>query len=82
MRTQILIAMVAAAVVSINGHSAVAGEVPQYQAAGFPITPLQMSVLKPSARTSEQQGLNAQRAMDAARAPVIEARDFGIASQR
>ncbi len=53
MKKQVLIVTVAAltaAVVVLNAASAAAGEIPQYQVAGFPITPLQMSVLKPSAK--------------------------------
>jgi len=82
MRTQILIVTIVAAVVSFNLQSAVAGETPQYQAGGFPISPLQMSVLKPSAQMTEQQRSSAQRAMDSSRAtPVSETRDFGIGCQ-
>ena len=83
MRTQILIVMIVAAVVSVNLQSAVAGEIPQYQVGGFPISPLQSSVLKPSAQMTEQQRSSAQRAMVSSRAtPVSETRDFGIGSQR
>jgi len=49
---------------------------PQYQVGGFPITPLQMSVLKPSARINEQQRLSRQPTMDASR--PTGSRDFGI----
>jgi hypothetical protein len=66
-----------AAVVILTGTSAAtAQQVPQYQA--FPITPLQMSVLQPSAKITEQQRLSARRTMDASRGIVV--RDFGLAN--
>jgi hypothetical protein len=56
----------------IATSAATAQQVPQYQVAGFPITPLQMSVLQPSAKVTEQQRLSAQpqRTMDASRGAV------------
>jgi hypothetical protein len=81
LKKQILIvtaAALTAAVVILTGTSAAtAQQVPQYQAAGFPITPLQMSVLQPSAKITEQQRLSARR-MDASRGIVV--RDFGLAN--
>jgi hypothetical protein len=74
MKKQILIvtaAALTAAVVILNGTSAAtAQQTPQYQVGGFPITPLQMSVLQPSAKISEQQRLSRQRTMDASRRAV------------
>jgi hypothetical protein len=82
LKKQILIvtaAALTAAVVILTGTSAAtAQQVPQYQAAGFPITPLQMSVLQPSAKITEQQRLSARRTMDASRGIVV--RDFGLAN--
>ena len=80
MKKQILIltaAALTAAVVILSGTSAATAQ--QYQVAGFPITPLQMSVLQPSAKIKEQQRLSRQRTMDASRGAVV--RDFGIAGQ-
>jgi hypothetical protein len=58
MKKQILIvtaAALTAAVIILNGTSAAtAQQTPQYQVGGFPITPLQMSVLQPSAKITEQ----------------------------
>jgi hypothetical protein len=83
MKKQILIvtaAALTAAVVIISGASAAnAQQAPQYQVGGFPITPLQMSVLQPSAKITERQRLSRQRTMDASRGAVV--RDFGIAGQ-
>jgi len=74
MKKQILIVAVAAltaVVVTLSGTSAAtAQQVPQYQAAGFPITPLQMSVLQPSTKITERQRLGAQRTMEASRRAV------------
>jgi hypothetical protein len=56
----------------IATSAATAQQVPQYQVAGFPITPLQMSVLQPSAKVTEQQRLSAQRTI------VLQA-DSGLA---
>ena len=71
MKKQILIvsaAALTAAVVILSGTSAAtAQQAPQYQVGGFPITPLQMSVLQPSAKITEQQRLSRQRTMDASR---------------
>ena len=71
MKKQILIvtaAALTAAVVILSGTSAAtAQQAPQYQVEGFPITPLQMSVLQRSAKMTEQQRLSAQRTMDASR---------------
>jgi hypothetical protein len=78
MKKQILI-VIAAAVVILNGTSAAtAQQTPQYQVAGFPITQLQMSVLQPSAKITEQQRLSPRRTMDASRGAV--GRDFGLAN--
>ena len=61
-------AALTAAVVILSGTSAaIAQQAPQYQVGGFPITPLQMSVLQPSAKIKEQQRLSRQPAMDASR---------------
>jgi hypothetical protein len=83
MKKQILIvtaAALTAAVVILSGTSAAtAQQNPQYQVAGYPITPHQMSVLQPSAKIKEEQRLSRQRAMDASRGTVV--RDFGIAGQ-
>jgi len=80
MKKQILIVTVAAvtgAVVIFNGTSAAtAQQTPQYQVGGFPITPLQMQVLQPSAKLREQQLLSRQPTMDASRG--ARGRDFGI----
>jgi hypothetical protein len=73
MRKQILIvtaAALTAAVVIFNGTSTVTAQQPQYQVGGFPMTPLQMSVLQPSAKMREQQRLSRQTTMDARRRPV------------
>jgi len=59
-----------AAVVILNGTGAATAQQPQYEVWGFPITPLQMSVLQPSTRMREQQRLSRQRTMDASRRPV------------
>ena len=83
MKKQILIvtaAALTAAVIILSGTSAAtAQQVPQYQLAGFPITPHQMSVLQLSAKIKEQQRISGQRTMDASRGAVV--RDFGIAGQ-
>jgi hypothetical protein len=75
MKKQILIvtaAALTAAVVILNGTSAAtAQQTPQYQVGGFPITLLQMSVLQPSAKITEQQRLSARRTMDRRGAPCI-----------
>jgi hypothetical protein len=84
MKKQILIvtaAALTAAVVILSGTSAAtAQQVPQYQdqVSGFPITPLQMSVLQPSAKIKEQQRLSRQRTMDASRRAVYP--DSGLAN--
>jgi hypothetical protein len=82
MKKQILIvtaAALTAAVVILNGTSAASTQqTPQYQVGGFPITPLQMSVLQPSAKIKEQQRLSRQPTMDASRGVVV--RDFGLAN--
>jgi len=62
--------LLAAAVVILNGTSAASAQQPQYQVGGVPMTPLQMSVLQPSARTREQQRLSRQTTMDASRRPA------------
>jgi hypothetical protein len=82
MKKQILIvtaAALTAAVVILSGTSAAtAQQTPQYEVGGFPITPLQMSVLQPSARIAEQQRLSAPRTMDASKGVAV--RDFGLAN--
>jgi hypothetical protein len=82
MKKQILIvtaAALTAAVVILSGTSAAtAQQTPQYEVGGFPITPLQMSVLQPSARIAEQQRLSAPRTMDASKG--VGVRDFGLAN--
>ena len=59
MKKQILIvtaATLTAAVVIFNEtRAANSQQAPQYQVGGFPITPLQMSVLKRSDKITEQQ---------------------------
>jgi len=80
-KKQILIATAAltAAVVILNGTSAAtAQQAPQYEVEGFPITPLQMLALQPSAKVKEQQRLSRQRTMDASRRAVV--RDPGLAN--
>ena len=81
MKKQILIvtaAALTAAVVILSGTSAAtAQQVPQYQVGGYPITPLQMSVLQSSAKIKEQQRLSTQRTMDASRRAVYP--DPGLA---
>jgi hypothetical protein len=82
MRRQILIvtaAALTAAVVILNGTSAAtAQQTTQYEVGGFPITPLQMLALQPSAKIKEQQRLSRQRTMDASRRAVV--RDPGLAN--
>ena len=82
MKKQILLVTVAAltaAIVILSGtRAATTQQVPQYQVAGFPITPLQMSVLQPSAKITEQQRLGARRTMDASRRGASP--DFGLAN--
>jgi ABC-type phosphate/phosphonate transport system substrate-binding protein len=82
MKKRILIvtaAALTAAVVILSGTSAAtAQQVPQYQVGGYPITPLQMSVLQSSAKIKEQQRLSTQRTMDASRRPVYP--DPGLAN--
>ena len=82
MKKQILIvtaATLTAAVVIFNEtRAANAQQTPQYQVGSFPITPLQMKVLQPSAKIREQQRLSRQPTMDASRGTV---RDFSIKSQ-
>ena len=83
MKKQVLIvtaATLTAAVVIFNGTgAATAQQTPQYQVGGFPITPLQMSVLKPSAQIKEQQDVSRQRTMDASRGAVYP--DPGLANK-
>jgi hypothetical protein len=67
-----------AAIVMLNGTSVATAQQPQYQVGGFPITPLQMSVLQPSAKMREQQRLSRQPTMDARRRPVYP--DPGLAN--
>jgi hypothetical protein len=72
-------AALTAAVVILNGTSAAtAQQTPQYEVGGFPITPLQMLALQPTAKIKEQQRLSRQRAMDATRRTVV--RDPGLAN--
>ena len=63
-------------VVIASGTSAASAQ--QYQVGAFPITPLQMKVLQPSATIREEQRLSRQPTMNASRAGV---RDFSIAGQ-
>jgi len=67
-----------AAVIMLNGTRVATAQQPQYQVGGFPITPLQMSVLQPSAKMREQQRLSRQPTMDASRRPVYP--DPGLAN--
>jgi hypothetical protein len=68
-----------AAIAMLNGTSvATAQQTPLYQVGGLPITPLQMSVLQPSAKMREQQRLSRQPTMDARRRPVYP--DPGLAN--
>ena len=82
MKKQILIvtaAALTAAVIILSGTSAATAEqTPQYQVGGFPITPLQMSVLQPSGKINEQQRLSRQPTMDARRRPAYP--DPGLAN--
>jgi len=82
MKKQILIvtaAALTAEVIILSGTSAAtAQQTPQYQVGGFPITPLQMSVLQPSAKMREQQRLSRQPTMDARRRPAYP--DPGLAN--
>jgi len=71
-------ATLTAAVVMLDGTSAATAQQPQYQVGSFPITPLQMSVLQPSAKMREQQRLSRQPTMDARRRPVYP--DPGLAN--
>ena len=88
MKKQILIvtaAALTAAVVILSGTSAAtAQQAPQYQVGGFPITPLQMSVLQPSDKITERQRLSRQPAMDASRGRVSRSRSrqYGLLSRR
>jgi hypothetical protein len=83
MKKQILnvtAAAVTVAVVILSGTGVTtAQQTPQYQVGSFPISPLQMQVLRPSASIKEQQRLNRQRTMDASRGAA--GRDLGIGSQ-
>jgi hypothetical protein len=81
MKKQILVVTVSAltaAVLMFSGTSAATAQQPQYQVGGFPITPLQMSVLQPSAKMREQQRLSRQPTMDARRRPAYP--DPGLAN--
>jgi hypothetical protein len=81
MKKQILIVIAAAltaAIIILNGASAAtAQQSPQYEVWGFPISPLQMLALQPSAKIKEQQRLSKQHTMDASRPAVV--RDPGLA---
>ena len=46
--------LAAAAILMLGTAAATAGELPRYDFAGFPITPMQMSVLGPSGHTQER----------------------------
>jgi hypothetical protein len=84
MKKQILVvtaSALTAAVVMLNGTSTATAQQLQYEILGFPISPLQMSVLQPSARMREQQRLSRQRTMDASRRPNTMPRSAGLASQ-
>jgi hypothetical protein len=82
MKRQILIvaaAALTAGVVILSGTSAAtAQQSPQYEVGGFPITPLQMLALQPSANIKEQQRLSRQFKMEASRSAVV--RDPGLAN--
>jgi hypothetical protein len=82
MKKQILIvaaAALTAAVVILNGTSAgTAQQTPQYEVGGFPISPLQMLALQPTAKIREQQRPSRQRTMDASRHAVVP--DPGLAN--
>ena len=70
MKKQILIvtaATLTAVVIFNETRAANAQQTPQYQVGGFPITPLQMSVLQRSDKITERQRLSRQPAMDASR---------------
>ena len=67
-----------AAVIMLNGTRIATAQQPQYQVGGFPITPLQMSVLQPSAKMREQQRVSRQPTMDARRRPAYP--DPGLAN--
>jgi len=75
MKKQILIipaAALTAAVVMLNGTSAAsAQQTLQYEVGGFPITPLQMLALQPSAQINERQRPSKQPTMDAARHALV-----------
>lgn len=81
MKKHILIATAAAltaAVVILSGtRAATAQKAPQYVVGGFPIAPVQMMVLQPSAKIKEQQRLSRQPTMDASRRVYP---DFGLAN--
>jgi hypothetical protein len=80
MKKQILIVTavaLTAAVIILNGTSAAQQTPPHSIKLGVsPISPLQMSVLQPSAKIKEQQRLSRQPTMDASRRAGV--RDFGI----
>jgi hypothetical protein len=81
MKKQILVvtaSALTAAVIILSGTSAATAQQPQYQVGGFPITPLQMSVLQPSAKMREKQRLSSQPTMDARRRPAYP--DPGLAN--
>ena len=67
-----------AAVIMLNGTRVATAQQPQYQVGGFPITPLQMSVLQPSAKMREQQRVSRQPTMETRRRPVYP--DPGLAN--
>ena len=61
-------AALTAAVVMLNGTSAASTQQTlQYEVGGFPITPLQLLALQPTAQIKEQQRLSRQPTMDASR---------------
>jgi hypothetical protein len=59
-----------AAVIVLNGTRVATAQQPQYQVGGFPITPLQMSVLQPSGKMREQQRVSRQPTMETRRRPM------------
>jgi hypothetical protein len=75
MKRQMLIvaaAALTAGVVILSGTSAAtAQQSPQYEVGSFPITPLQMLALQPSANIKEQQRLSRQLKMEASRSAVV-----------
>src|SRR5262245_15711589 len=67
-----------ATVIMLDGTRVATAQQPQYQVGGFPITPLQMSVLQPYAKMREQQRVRRQPTMETRRRPVYP--DPGLAN--